>query len=139
MYIVKYFEHDWDHNLIDKEVHEFETPKEAWDCFKESIAEHYHGKDFWTGFEWNDGFVESLHDAEDGWNVCLLYKWEGFDDDVKLSWKVDDVKYETLEELWAKRPEFDGEYICTDKPFILSKDNKQYAWLDIETFFDEKN
>ena len=139
MYIVEYYEYDWDQNLLAHGVFNCERKEDAWRHFEDSIAEHYHGKDFWTDINWDNNYVESLHEAEDGYNECLLHKWEGFDDDVKLSWKVDDTKYKTRNELWEKRPEFKDEILFPDKPYITDKAGKQYARLNIETFFDEKN
>lgn len=132
MYTVEYYEYDWYHNLVSQGVFNSEKKRAVWDEFAASIAEHYHDKDFWRDLNWDDNVVESVHDAEDGYNVCLLRKWEGFDENVSLSWKYGDTRYKSLKEL-QELTEFAG---CTkecDRPYIVSVDGKEKAWLDIET------
>ena len=136
MYTVEYYEYDWNHNLIAQGVYNSESKQDIWNEFAASIAEHYHGKDFWRDFNWNDNLVESVHDAEDGYNICLLRKWEGFDKNVSLSWKCDNTRYKSLKEL-QELAEFVG---CTkecDRPYVVSVDGDKIAYLDIETNWNE--
>lgn len=131
MYTVEYYEYDWQQNQIAQGIFNTENKIVAWKEFEKSIAEHYHGKDFWTDFNWNDNLVESIHDAEDGYNVCLLHKWEGFDDDICLSWECEGKLYKSIQDLWEARPDFKD---CTkecDKTYIVNKDNTATANLVI--------
>ena len=137
MYTVEYYEYDWNQNLISQGVFNSESKETAWYEFAESIAEHYRGKDFWQGFNWDDNRVESVHDAEDGYNICVLHKWEGFDDNVSLAWSYGSVRYKSLMDLWNKRPEFTGCSKECDKPYVVSIDGEGIAYLDIELDWQE--
>lgn len=136
MYTVEYYEYDWNHNLISQGVYNSESKQDVWNEFASSIAEHYHGKDFWRDFNWNDNLVESVHDAEDGYNICLLRKWEGFDKNVSLSWKCDNTRYKSLKEL-QELAEFVGCTMECDRPYVVSVDGDKIAYLDIETNWNE--
>lgn len=138
MYTVEYYEYDWQQNQISSGLFNTEMKRDAWDEFELSIAEHYHGKDFWRDFNWNDNLVESVHDAEDGYNICVLRKWDGFDDDVRLGWSVDGETYNSLEQLWKERPDFDGCSKETDVPYILNKDSTAKARLVIKENWEKE-
>ena len=133
MYIVEYFEYDNDQRVIARGLTTYENKRDAWLDFKSSITEFFRGKDFWEDFNWDDNTVESTHYAEDGYNVYFLRKWDDFDKNVSLAWKVDDTRYKSLEDLWINRPDFAGCYKMPDEPYIVSKDGKKIAWLSIKT------
>lgn len=132
MYTVEYYEYDWNNNLLAQGVFNCDSKETAWREFAESIGEHYHGKDFWDDLNWDDGVVESIHSDESGYNNCVLHKWEGFDENVSLTWKCGETRYNSLKEL-HELAEFAG---CTkecDRPYIVSADRKKIAYLDVKT------
>lgn len=111
------------------EIYLFETKNAAFKFFEESLAEHYRGKDFWSDVDWNDISVSSIHFDECGANSLILFKWEGFDNDIELAWEYNDKKYHTIKDLWDNEPKFVGETMETDRPFIRSKDGNEVAML----------
>ena len=131
MYTVEYYEYDWDQNLISQGTFTTESKNKAWWFFQKSIHEHYNGKDFWDSISWNDRLVETLHSAEDGYNRCLLHKWEDFDDDISLAWKYGEKRYMSLKELWEEVPKFNGCTMETDEPYIRNNEDGEIAELHI--------
>lgn len=132
MYTVELFEYDLQGRQVAYGVMNYEDKETAWNDFSESIGEHFR-KDFWDDFDWNDILVESIHFDEAGYNTCILHKWEGFDEDVSLAWKVGNTRYKSLKELWEALPEFKDHHKVCDVPYIDSSDGEKIAYLDIET------
>lgn len=117
-----------------KYTYKFDSKARAWDFFKDSISEYYGGKDFWTNFDWDGKYVDSVHFDEEGMNLLRLYKWKGFDNDIKLTWEYKGNKYLSHADLCKAYPEFGG---CSvdDKPWIIPKghnDGEEVAKLSIE-------
>lgn len=103
--------------------HIFGSKEEAWLFFEKDLQEH--GKrDFWDYVDWNDNCVVSTHYDEGGWTHVWIEKWDGFDEDVRLSWEYDGTKYKSLKELWKEVPIFHGEFMTTDRPYIRAYDKK---------------
>lgn len=132
MYTYEYYEYDWQQNLIAQGTFTTEDKRYAWKEFKKSIAEHYHGKDFWDIINWDDRLVETIHSDEAGYSTCILHKWEGFDDDVSLTWKYGETRYKSQEELWEGVPKFKDFTMGCDEPFIRNSQDCEIALLDIE-------
>ena len=97
--------------------HIFGTKEDAWLFFQNELQEHSR-RDFWDYVDWNDDVVVSTHYDEGGWTHVWIEKWDGFDEDVKVSWEYDGVKYKSLKELWKEVPIFQGNYMETDRPWI---------------------
>ena len=135
-YIVKeYYENTYGGKHVeDTKYITFKHSQKAWEHFAQSLQEHY-GCDFWDDVDWDDDKVWSRHYDEGGYHICILYKWPGFDDDVKIGWKYNDKIHGTRRELWDEYPQyFKGEVKETDKTFIRGK-NDQIAELFIKEFF----
>ena len=138
MYTLGYYEYDRKGNLVAQGTFNTENKRYAWNEFKKSIAERFHGKDFWDDIRWNDIAIETVHTAEDGFNWCILHKWEGFEDDVSVTWKYGKTRYKSLEELWEAVPKFKDHFMETDSPFITNDEDKNLAVLDIEEKWTEQ-
>ena len=118
------------------EIYLFETKSAAFKFFEESIAEHYRGKDFWDDVYWDDISVSSSHSDECGASSLILFKWEGFDNDIELAWEYNGKKYHSIEDLWDNEPKFSEERMETDKPFIRSKDGDEVATLVVNNLLN---
>lgn len=103
----------------------FTSKKDAWEYFYNLIGEHAMGRDFWGHFGWDDKIVETINWDEAGYCNGILYKWDGFDNDIEIGWKYNEVVYHSHKELIDAFPEyFEGYDLETDKPFIRGKDDQ---------------
>ena len=130
------------HDLAAKhtETYEFANKKDAWNFFKHSIQEH-HIMDFWDDIDWNDMYVETSHYAEDGATYMVLTKWEGFEQDVKLTWRDKDGKeYGSVSELVQKLPQYENCEVYTkhDRAFLETEDGAERVELHVEAIWDNE-
>lgn len=78
----------------------FRDKVDAWKHFNASVFPYWGKRDFLEDIDWNDEFLVTAHMDEGGCNNCILYKWEGFDDDIEIGWEYNGVLYRNLRELW---------------------------------------
>lgn len=116
--------------------HIFSTKEEAWLFFKKDLQEHG-ARDFWDEATWNDEVLVSTHHDEEGWTHIWIEKWQGFDEDIQVTWDYEGKKYKSLEALWEGEPIFQGYYMETDRPVIVCK--KGIAKLNITLSDSFKN
>ena len=109
----------------------FKSKRDAWNYFYNMVGEN-RVRDFWIWFGWDEKYVESVNMDEGGYSNVILYKWEGFDNDVELGWEYDGKLYHSVKELVNAFPQyFEGAEFETDRPFIRGEEN-QFADLHIE-------
>lgn len=109
-----------------KDTFLYKTKEDAWKYFEEQLPLMVN---YCTShLDWDDKYVEFSISDYDRYNY-LLYKWEGFDDDVEIGWEYDGKVFHSYNELWEAYPIFEGCYMYCDKPYIFSKDGKEHAKL----------
>lgn len=130
-----------DRDLIAKrtEIYEFVNKKDAWNMFKRSIKE-FHVMDFWEGITWDKKVVKSTHYDENGATEMVLTKWDGFDKDVKLSWRdMDGKDYRSKLGVIRKHPNFkDCEERTNHDAAFLEAEDGETVLFHAETIWDNE-
>ena len=99
---------------------------DAWKHFNASIFPYWGNRDFLEDIDWNDELLVTAHMDEGGCNNCILYKWEGFDDDIEIGWEYNGVLYRNLRELWKAYPQyFNGIGLWEDSLYIQGNEGQK--------------